>query len=227
MIHRWRQFTFLHWHYPADVVQSLLPPRVTVQTYNGLAWIGVLPFRMEGVRAPGLPALPWLSSFPETNLRTYVRGPDGHTGIWFFSLDAARLPATVGGRVGYGLPYRWSDMSIQITGTSLAYRSRRRRPGPAAGARCHVAVRTGPALAGPELTPLDHFLTARYRLYSRVAGRLVAADAEHGPWPLHRAHLTHLDQDLVEAAGLPAPDHEPLVHASPGVTVRIGRWHFV
>lgn len=223
MIHHWRHMTFLHWRYPAALVQSLLPAGLTVETLEGTAWVGVLPFRMEGVRPPLAPALPWLSRFPETNVRTYVRGPDGRSGIWFFSLDAARLPAVAGGRIGYGLPYCWSDMSVECAGTRHVYRCRRRWPGPA-GARCNVTVHTGSRLTGADLTPLDHFLTARFRLYSRLGGWLVGADAEHEPWPLYRAEVTHLDQDLTAAAGLPAPEGDPLVHASPGVTVRIGAW---
>ncbi|MEV0134122.1 DUF2071 domain-containing protein [Dactylosporangium sp. NPDC050688] len=84
--------TFIHWRYPAEVLQRSLPPGLTVHTFDGIGWVGLLPFLMDGVRAPYTPAMPWLSRFAETNLRTYVRGPDGRTGI-FFSLDAARLPA--------------------------------------------------------------------------------------------------------------------------------------
>ncbi|MEJ3745079.1 DUF2071 domain-containing protein [Actinomycetes bacterium KLBMP 9797] len=223
MVQSWRHLTFLHWRYPASQVQALLPAGVTVETHDDTAWIGLVPFRMEGVRVPGLPALPWLSRFPETNVRTYVRGPDGRSAIWFFSLDASRLPAVVAGRVGYGLPYCWSDMDVEVAGPRVVYRCRRRRPGPV-GARCDATVRFGDRLTEAELSPLEHFLTARFRLYSRLAGRLVGADADHPPWPLHRADVEHLDQDVVQAAGLPAPDHDPLAHASPGVTVRIGMW---
>ena len=219
---RWRCMTFLHWPYPAEVVQARLPEGLTVETMDGTAWVGLIPFLMVGVRAPGVPAVPWLSRFPETNVRTYVRGPDGRAGIWFFSLDAARMPAVLAARTGYGLPYFWSAMAVRAAQGTLAYRSRRRWPGPV-GARCDAEVRVGEPLAGVE--PLDEFLTARFRLYSRLAGRLVTAEAEHPPWPLHRGRVTALDQDLVQAAGLPAPAGEPLVHTTPGVTVRIGRWH--
>jgi uncharacterized protein YqjF (DUF2071 family) len=222
MYQGWRRLTFLHWPYPAEVVQARLPVGLTVETMDGTAWVGLIPFLMVGVRAPGVPVLPWLSRFPETNVRTYVRGPDGRSGIWFFSLDAARMPAVLAARAGYGLPYFWSSMAVRAAPGMLAYRSRRRWPGPAGG-RCDAEVRVGEPLA--EVGPLDEFLTARFRLYSRFAGRLVTAEAEHPPWPLHRGRVTALDQDLVQAAGLPAPAGEPLVHVSPGVTVRIGRWH--
>jgi len=223
MIHHWRRLTFLHWRYPAEVVQARLPRGLEVEAFDGVAWVGLVPFLMDGVRPPGLPALPWLSRFPETNVRTYVRGPDGRTGIWFLSLDAARLAAVAAARATYGLPYFWSAMAVLRDGARVRYRARRRAPGPV-GARCDADVELGEAWAEDRLTPFDHYLTARFRLYSTLAGRLVAADAEHPPWPLRHARVASLRQDLVEAAGLPAPDHDAVVHASDGVRVRIGAW---
>ncbi|MBN6057396.1 DUF2071 domain-containing protein, partial [Nonomuraea sp. RK-328] len=220
MYHRWSQITFLHWRYPVEAVRALVPESLTVETFDGTAWVGLTPFRMDDVRTPGLPALPRLSSFPETNCRTYVRDGRGRSGIWFLSLDAGRLAAAVGGRAGYWLPYFWSDMSVRTEGDRRRYRCRRRWPGPA-GARCDVDVRMGAALAEDELA---HFLTARYRLFSVVAGRLAAAEVEHPPWPLRHARLTGLDQNVLQAAGLPAPDGDPVLHASPGVPVRVGMW---
>jgi uncharacterized protein len=224
MLQQWRLLTFLHWRYPAPVVQALLPDGLTVQTFDGSAWVGLVPFMMHGVRAPGVPALPWLSRFPETNVRTYVTGPDGWVGIWFLSLDAARLAPVLAGRAGYGLPYQWSAMRVLPSGHEIGYRSVRRWPD-VAGARADAVVAVGRPYAPDELGPLDHFLTARFRLYSTVAGRLVAADADHGPWPLHRGELRSLDQSVLQAGGLPAPHGDPLVHTSPGVSVRIGLWH--
>lgn len=222
MIHEWRAVTFLHWRYPLDVVQSLLPDGLIVQTRDQSAWVGLVPLLME-VRAPSLPPIPWLSRFPETNVRTYVHGPDGRPGIWFFSLDAARLPVVAGARAGYGLPYRWARMSVRRGEDQVSYRSRRRRPG-LRGARCDARVELGASLEPDQAQPLDHFLTARYRLYSVFAGRLVVAEVHHEPWPLRRANLVDLDQSVIEAAGLPAVSGDPLVHASDGVTVRVGMW---
>jgi uncharacterized protein YqjF (DUF2071 family) len=226
MMQQWRLLTFLHWRYPADLVQSLLPDGLRVQTFDGDAWIGLVPFLMRGVRVPGLPPSPWLSEFPETNVRTYVEGADGEQGIWFFSLDAARLPAVVTARTTYRLPYFWSSMSVGIGRGVLSYRSRRRWPAPR-GARADADVEVGNPIPEDDLGPLDHFLTARYRLYSVVADRLVGAYAAHPPWPLHRGRAIHVDQTVVQAPGLPAPTGEPLVHTSPGVRVRIGSWHRV
>lgn len=213
MLQRWRLVTFLHWRYPPDLVQRLLPAGLRVETFDGAAWVGLLPFLME-VRAP------WLGRFPETNVRTYVRGPDGRAGISFFSLDAARLAAVVGGRVGFGLPYHWAAMSVDENGAQLRYQSRRRGGGNAAS---RVMVRVGAPIT--EHGPLAEFLTARFRLYAVMAGRLVAANARHGPWPLRAAEVADLHDELVTAAGLPAPDGAPLAHASSGVQVSIGAWH--
>jgi uncharacterized protein YqjF (DUF2071 family) len=224
MHHRWTHITFLHWRYPADVLQAIVPASLTVETCDGSAWVGVTPFLMKDVRAPGLPAVPWLSEFPETNVRTHVRDERGRSGIWFFSLDAARLPAVLAARAGYWLPYFWSDMAVRVNNGRIGYRSRRRWPTSRA-ARCDADVVRGRPLTSSERDDLAHFLTARYRLFTVVAGKLVTAEVEHPEWPLHRAELDWLDQDLLQAAGLAAPAAEPLIHASPGVPVRIGPWH--
>jgi uncharacterized protein len=216
----WRDLTFLHWRYPADVVQKLLPPALTVQTFDGDAWIGLVPFVMDRVRAPGVPALPWLSRFAETNVRTYVTGPDGSQGIYFFSLDAARLPAVLTGRWTYRLPYVWSHMSVTASPDRFRYASSRRWPGPR-GARCDAVVARGtPVTPGP----LEYFLTYRFRLYSVVGRRLVQALASHGPWELFTGTLEALEESVLAAAGLPPATGEPLVHTTAGVSVRIGGW---
>lgn len=224
MFHRWDDLTFLHWPYDPDVVQRLVPPGLEVETFDGVAWVALVPFRME-VRAPAGPAIPWISHFPETNVRTYVVAPDGTRGVWFLSLDATRLPAVLTARVGYRLPYFWSSMRIERHGAELTYTTRRRWPDPS-GVRSRVRVRVGATFAPGELGDLDHRLTARWRLYSHhPAAQRRYALAEHEPWPLHRAELLDLDDELVAATGLPAPTGEPMVHWSPGVAVRIGLPH--
>lgn len=221
MCHRWARMTFLHWRYPVELLK--VPAGLEVETYDGSAWVGMTPFHMEDVRAPGMPALPWLSTFPETNVRTYVRDGRGRSGIWFLSLDAGRLAAALGGRAGYWLPYFWSDMSVRADGARWSYRSRRILPGPS-GARANVRVEAGEELSGAERSGLASFLTDRYRLFTVVASRLAGAEVEHVPWPLRHGRLTGLDQTLLQAAGLPSPDHQPVVHTSPGVDVRVGMW---
>jgi uncharacterized protein len=223
MYHQWNRITFLHWRYPPQVVQSFLPAGLTADTCDGTAWIGLTPFLMEGVRPPGMPALPWLSRFGEVNVRTYARDARGRPGIWFLSLDAARLPAVLAARAGYRLPYFWSRIRVAASGNRIRYSCRRRHR--AGSARCDVEVELGEPLAGAARDGLAEFLTARYRLFAVIAGRLAAAEAEHPPWPLLQARVLGLDQDLLGAAGLPPPAGGPLAHASPGVSVRIGMWH--
>lgn len=221
MYHHWSRMTFLHWRYSPAVVQALVPDSLTVETFDGSAWVALTPFLMEGVRAPGLPILPWLSCFPETNVRTYVRDERGRSGIWFLSLDAGRLPAALGGRSSYWLPYHWSDMSVRTDDELVRYRCRRTWPGPR-GARCDADVRAGAEL--PEGDELAAFLTARFRLFTRVAGRLASAEVEHPPWPLRGAEVVSLEQNLVQAGGLPEPESDPLPLFSSGVPVRVGPW---
>lgn len=223
MIHYWDKLTFIHWRYPADVVQELLPPGLQVDLFDGSAWVGLVPFFLR-VGVPGVRSVPWVSRFPETNVRTYVRAADGSRGIWFYSLDAARLGAVVVARSTYRLPYFWSRMRLAHDGRRLEYRCRRRWPGPR-GAASVAVIEVGEAFKPDQLSEIDHFLTARWTLYCSPASGLHCAQAFHQPWPLFRAQLVHLDDELVRAAGLPAARHQPLVHYSPTVEVDIGWPH--
>jgi uncharacterized protein len=220
MVHWWDELTFLHWSFEPDAVQRLLPPGLTAQTFEGRAWVGLVPFFLR-VGLPGVPSAPWLSRFAETNVRTYVTSDDGTQGIWFFSLDAARLGAVVVARATYRLPYFWSKMSIERGGSTISYRCARRWPGPR-GARSDVVIEVGDPFTATELTELDHFLTARWALFSAPRTGLRHAAASHDPWPLHRARAVRVEDELLRAAGLPATTDAPLVHYSPTVEVRIG-----
>lgn len=220
MVHGWDELTFLHWRFEPRAVQRLLPPGLTVETFDGTAWVGLVPFFLR-VGFPGVPSVPWMSRFAETNVRTYVRSRDGRSGIWFFSLDAARLGAVLVARMTYRLPYFWSQLAIDRRGSTLTYSCRRRWPGPR-GARSVATVEIGEPYRSEQLSELDHFLTARWALFSAPRSGLHHALASHEPWPLHRARVVDLDDGLVTAAGLPAPEGTPLVHYSPSVEVRIG-----
>jgi uncharacterized protein YqjF (DUF2071 family) len=222
MKQEWRRLTFMHWAYEPAVVQALLPAGLTADTYDGMAWVALVPFEMMATFPVG-PAVPWLSNFWETNVRTYVRGPDGRTGVWFLSLDASRFAAVAAARVGYSLPYFWSRMRLveSNAGTEILYTTERRWPRPRA--QSVVKVRVGAAYEPEELTERDHYFTARFALWAHTRRGLRWTPADHVAWPLHRAELLHLDDGLMAAAGLPAPTGEPVLHHSPGVAVRIGR----
>ena len=219
MYHRWDKLTFLHWPYPAETVQALLPPGLTIETYEGKAWVGLVPFLMEVNRREGrLPG--WPFRFPETNVRTYVTGPSGERGVWFLSLDATRFGAVPVARSTYRVRYFWSRMSVSMSGRSITYSSRRRWPG-RAGAITQVTVDIGDPYQPSQLTEFDHYLTARWVMYGTWDDNLLIAYASHEPWPLQRASVEWTDQLLV-ANGLPPPSGEPVAHWSPGVDVIIG-----
>ncbi|MEE6273754.1 DUF2071 domain-containing protein [Georgenia sp. MJ206] len=217
----WEDITFLHWSFPVTTVQALLPPGLRVHDLDGRAWVGVTPFRMRDVRLPRVPPLPHLSTFPEVNVRTYVRGRDGTAGIWFFSLDCPRLPVIGALRV-LGLPYMWAAMALQTDRERgrVAYASSRRAgPGPR-GAGVRALVEAGPRIADPDDLVVE--LTARWWAFSRRAGRVWRVPAEHPPWPLHEATARVDAGGLLVAAGLPLPGEPPMVHFSPGVETRLG-----
>lgn len=225
MRQRWAQLTFLHWPFEPEAVQRLLPDGLAAETFDGAAWVGLVPFYMHVSTAGGRRA-PWASDFCETNVRTYVRDRDGHSGIWFFSLDAARLGAVAVARASYRLPYYWSAMRLAARGDEISYGCRRRWPSsgpPPASPRSRVRVRIGDRISPAQVSDRDHFLTARFILFSVSGERQRLARAWHLPWSLHAAQVLRADDELIQAAGLPRPQGEPLALYSPGVDVRIGR----
>ncbi len=231
MLQGWFDLTSLHWRYEPSVVQELLPDGFTADTFDGSAWVGLIPFDMRRIRLPfgprgGIAAGRW-STFPETNVRTYIVDRRGRRGVWFCSLDITRLAPTLIARVAYGLPYCWSSMTIGHPSTDVVeYTSARRWPGRGRGASADVTVRIGDRLDAVADDSLEAFLSARWALGSTFLGRRLWAEVDHPPWQLHRAELVHLDQSVIAAAGLPAPIGEPVVLWSPGVEVRIGRPRF-
>jgi len=219
MLQGWRELTYVHWPYEPAVVQSQLPAGLEVDTFDGKAWVGLVAFHMERIRLPRTPAVPYFGTFCETNVRTYVRGPDGQPGVWFDSLDVTRLLPVAVARASYRLPYMWSRMRIDRVGEYVTYTARRRWPGPR-GARSELAIRLGAPIEAP--SPLEHFLTARWGLFTQLGSRLAYAPVEHPEWPLQQATVAYIDDDFISAAGYPRPQGDPLVHYSPGVEVRIG-----
>jgi uncharacterized protein YqjF (DUF2071 family) len=214
----WRHVSMLHWRYPPEVVGALLPDGLEVDVVDGSAWVSLTPFLVTGFRVTGLPPVPWLSSFPETNLRTYVRGADGSDGLWFLSLDVASVATTIGARLGYGVPYHWASMSVEEEGDDVfAYRGDRRSSD---GTSYDVAVRRGSRILS--LSPLDELLTGRWRAFSQHAGRLWEVPVRHEPWPLRTGTLVRCKETLLDAGGLPAPAGPPLVHFADAVDAHLG-----
>lgn len=213
----WLELTFLHWAFDPAVVRPLIPAELELDLWEGKCYVGLVPFILAGITHPKAPAVPWLSRFNETNVRTYVWDRYGRRGVWFFSLDAARLAAVVGARISYALPYYWAKMRVDREGRQVLYRSRRRHGPPG---ETNIAVTPGATIGEP--SPLEVFLTARWRLFAYQRGRLFRADIDHPRWPLQAAAVDRLEETLVRAAGLPAPRGEPLAHFSAGVRVMTG-----
>jgi uncharacterized protein YqjF (DUF2071 family) len=213
-IQTWRDLLFVHWEIEPSTLQAMLPRGVEVDTFEGRAYVGVVPFTMDRVRVGPLP----IGAFLEANVRTYVRS-GGVSGVWFMSLDAENGFMCWGARRMYALPYFKATMRCTIDGQSVAYSSRRtegRIEGKDASldARWTVLDRAPHAAASGTL---EHFLTERYALFAPANGhgakRLRVA---HAPWPLYRARIDHLETTLLHAAGLPgAKDPIDLVLASP------------
>jgi uncharacterized protein len=217
MVHRWARISFLHWRYEAAEVQRLVPEELQVEEFDGSAWVGLTPFLLS-LRPPGLPFLPRLTDVPEMNVRTYVRAADGSSGIWFFSLDIARLSAVAGARLTYRLPYYWSRFLVRAGDRLCAYRCTRISPGPPAVT--DVEVEVGDSVG--EGARLAEFLTARWRLYTRFGRAIWQGPVQHPPWPLRDARVGRWRAGHLAAAGLRPPVEDPIVHWSRGVEVKVG-----
>lgn len=219
MRQRWTDLAYFHWRYPAPVVQALLPDGVVVDTFDGDAWVGVIPFVMRDVRIGPTPAVPYLGTFVEINVRTYVVDERGRRAVWFFSLDVPRLAIVGVARSVFSLPYCWaSGAEHTVDGDDHRYTMRRTWPRGAAAA-ADLRYSLGDAIVQP--TELDHFLTARWALLTRSRGAIRYGRVHHEAWPLHTVVSHRLDQTLVEAAGLPSPVGEPHALCTPGVGVSV------
>jgi uncharacterized protein len=217
---RWRDVSYLHWDVDPDSVSRRLPDGLEPDLFEGRAYVGLVPFVMDGIRVgaggPWLPA----SRFPETNVRTYVVGPDGGHGVFFHSLETDRLAPAIVARMTYRLPYCFADMSVAVEGHQITYAARRRWPGPR-GATSRVTVEIGERLTGPDRSALDGFLSDRFALYESTPGDgLLRADISHEPWPLRAARLASLDDGFVAAAGY-RPDGRAPSHVLYGGSVDV------
>jgi uncharacterized protein YqjF (DUF2071 family) len=208
---RWRELLFAHWPLDPEVLHPMIPPGLTLDTWEGQAWIAVVPFRMRDVAPRFCPSVPWLSAFPELNVRTYVRYQD-KPGVWFFSLEAANPLAVRIARQLFHLPYMDARMACIREGDAVRYRSHRTHAGePPADLRMRYRP-TGPVYLSRPGT-LEHWLTERYCLYSQAPnGILYRGEIHHAPWPLQPAEAEWELNTLGQCHGLVLPDTEPLLH---------------
>lgn len=232
---KWSSLLFAHWRIEAKLLRPLIPPRLSIDTFDGSAWIGVVPFTMSGVRASWLPPVPGTTSFHELNVRTYVHMSEGGgrpsvPGVWFFSLDAASKLAVRVARKAYHLPYFNARMTLRPTAEMVTYTSERTHAG-APPAQLSAVWSIGepiprsepPAPGAPRSEgSLEWFLTERYCLYAAQRsrpGHVLRAMIHHDPWSLRRARLAKWNSSMIEALGLPEPDGEPVLHAADPISV--------
>lgn len=213
MAQHWHDLLFAHWSLPPTTLRPLVPAALRLDTFADQAWVGVVPFRMSGVRPRGIVAVPWLSSFPELNVRTYVTAADGSKpGVCFWSLDAANPIAVAIARRWFHLPYFNALMSLQRDGDAITYRSRRtHRDAPPAELLMRYRP-TGPVFRA-QSGSLEHWLTERYCLYTVTnRNRVMRGEIHHPPWPLQPAAAEFEINTMAQAAGIDLPNSAPLLH---------------
>ncbi len=237
----WADISFLHWRIEPEVLEPFMPRGARPDVHDGSAWVGLLPFRMQRAGLGAGPAVPYLGTFWETNVRLYSTDERGRPGVVFLSLEAQRLAVVAGARGVFNLPYFWATMTgsrrggdVISDGDVLTYRSQRRRPHGLgrAGRRptSDIEVRVSEPIPEPNSTEL--FLSARFGLHTQIVGQGVWVPNTHQPWPLRRAEVVSLEDELIAATGLPdlaaqrRPDHVMFssgVHTSFGVPQRTER----
>ena len=220
MVQTWRDLLFAHWPVATDALRRLIPPALTLQTFEGQAWLAVTPFVVTGLRVRGLPRLPGVSEFPEVNVRTYVT-TGGKPGVFFFSLDAGSALTVMGARAAYSLPYFRARMTAEVRGGTVVYATRRTHRGaPPAELRAEYRP-TGPvAFTAPG--SLAAWLTERYCLYAvDRRGGLHRAEIDHPRWPLQPAEARFRVNTLTAGLGVELPAVTPLLHFSARLDVRV------
>ena len=211
MAQSWHDLLFAHWPVKPEALRPLIPAALAIDQFDGAAWIGVVPFSMTGVRLRGTPALPWLSAFPELNVRTYVTAGE-KPGVWFFSLDAANALAVLAARAAFHLPYFRARMNCEQNEGWIAYRSERTHRG-APEASLHARYRPVGEVFSARRGTLEYFLTERYCLYAADSReRVFRGEIHHPAWNVQRAEAQFSRNTMADAAGVTLPASEPLLH---------------
>ena len=215
----WRDLLFAHWAVPPGTVDARLPDGLAVDTYDGEAYLGIVPFRME----IGPAGLPFRLTFDELNLRTYVRGPDGGRGVYFFNLDADDRLGVAVARSLFRLPYYRAETELRRTDDRVYVRSRRTHGG-VPPARFEATYRPAGSAFTPGPGSLEAFLAENYRFYTvDDGGRLYHGDVDHEPWSLRPARADIVENTLFEASGFEPPGGEPTLHVADPIEVTAGR----
>jgi uncharacterized protein len=214
----WAELTFVHWPVRPDAIAHLFPAGTRPDVFDGLTYVGLVPFTMRRTAVGTAVPLPYLGTFHETNIRLYSTDADGRHGVVFLSLETARLAVVPLVRAALGVPYTWAHMRISRAADRITYDSVRRWP--QRGLRSRLTVDVGDPV---EPTPLEVWLTARWGAHTRKAGRTWWVPNDHETWPLRSAEIVELDDDLRDAGGVPVAGERLRALFSPGVHARFGR----
>jgi uncharacterized protein YqjF (DUF2071 family) len=207
----WHDLLFMHWPIRPAALLPYIPAGLALETFDGMAWIGVVPFRMSGVRPRFVPAVGWISTFAELNVRTYVAAED-KPGVWFFSLDAGNPVAVEMARDVFHLPYYNASMRCAPHDDGVEYTSARTHRSAAPAFFRGIYRPTGPAFRAIPGT-LEHWLTERYCLYAADRrGNVWRGDIHHTPWPLQPAEAAIELNTMTEQIRLTLPNTRPLLH---------------
>ena len=222
---RWNDLLFAHWPVPPAMISSRLPPGLEIDTFDGSAWVGVIPFWMDRVRTRSFGehsfGVPTTNTFNELNLRTYVRSRvSGLRGVFFFSLDCDSPLAVFGARTLFHLPYFPAQMSRSVVDDTIQYRSRRLLSGsPALYEAAYGAIAGSAPLPASQPGTLQHFLTERYCLFTPSFGRLLVGHIHHLPWTLQPADAEIRVNEIPRAHGITLPHTPPVLHFSRSLEV--------
>ncbi|HEX9163701.1 MAG TPA: DUF2071 domain-containing protein [Thermoanaerobaculia bacterium] len=226
MHQNWHHLLFLHWEVPPAELQALVPSRLTVDTFEGKAYVGLIPFTVTGARPVLAPPIPPVSNFHEINVRTYVHLNGRDPGVWFFSLDASSSVAVAAARAAYHLSYFHAQMELAASSDPLPriiFRSHRDDSRGAMPAHAHIRYAPAEGLttrAG--VGTIEHFLIERYILYAENSEHsLYRARVHHQPYPIQRAEVQELDETMVWAAGIKRSDAVPMRHYAREVNVKV------
>jgi uncharacterized protein YqjF (DUF2071 family) len=210
MAQTWYDLLFAHWPVAAETMRAQLPPQLELDTFDGQAWVGVVPFGMTQVYPRRAMPVPWLSHFLELNVRTYVTLHD-KPGVFFFSLDAANPVAVEVARRWYQLPYYRARMSHEVAGDMVHYRSFRTHRG-AAPAELEARYRPVGPVTHSQAGSLEAWLTERYCLYLIARGQVFRGEIHHARWPIQPAEAEIRANTMTASHGLVLPDSPPLLH---------------
>lgn len=211
MAQSWHRLLFAHYRVSADVIRPMIPPQLEIDTYDGEAWISIVPFLMNHVHLRGLPAFPTTGRFPELNVRTYVKHGD-KAGVWFFSLDASSFLAVWTARLSFNLPYYHADMSLSDSGAEIIFNSYRKHPD-ANPATFEISYHPTAPVQEYDPASLDRWLSDRYALFAANArGEVFIGHINHLPWQLQPAEADILTNTMAEAVNIPLLDDTPLLH---------------